>query len=111
MGRTPAHGGNEGHLDIGRASEREGGRKSQGMLQDRKWPVWLHRACEEKIGDKGGKALALIPRSPESWAQSGHCSQKSCCFALRPREAWAGLVMVAGQCESESALDRAEARG
>lgn len=108
MGRTLAHRDSEGHLDIGRASEREGGRKSQGMLQDRTWPVGLHRACEEKIGDKGGKALTL--RSPEALAQSGHCSQKSCGFALRPREAWAGLVMVAGQCESESALDRAEAR-
>lgn len=41
------------------------------MLGDRKWPVWLHRACEEKIGDKGGKALALTPWSPKVLAQSG----------------------------------------
>lgn len=52
--------------------------------------MWLHRACEEKIGDQGGKALALTPWSPEALAQSDHCPQKSCCFALRPAEAWEG---------------------
>lgn len=39
---------------------------------DRKWPVWLHGACEEKIGDKAKRALALILWSPEALAQGGH---------------------------------------
>lgn len=63
VGRTPANGGNEGpghRRGIGEGR----GQESQGMWGDRKWPVWLRRACEEKIGDKGGKAPGLDSTGP-----------------------------------------------
>lgn len=53
--------------------EIRGGRKLQGILGTESG--LLHRACEEKIGDKAKRALTLTLRSPETLAQSGHCSE------------------------------------
>lgn len=39
-------------------------------------PMWLHRACERKIGDIAGRALDLTLKSPEAVAQGGLCSQE-----------------------------------